>query len=169
MELFSEIYGCYYNAIRKVLETIEDKGALTYDEIIEIINETAFIDSAFFIMPYLQSGEWGFLLSEEESSMEREKHLSKNSGHFLSRTTTANYKLPITTIGKAWIKSLLEDKRIKLFLDDNEINSLLKLFNDVPKLFDNEMFYIFDIAKDGDEYTDSNYIKNFRTILNAIK
>lgn len=40
---------------------------------------------------------------------------------------------------------------------------------EIEPLFTAEDFYIFDKYSDGDDYTDENYIKNFRLILDAIK
>ncbi len=146
LELFSEIYSCYFRAIRKVLEAAQ-KNPLTYDEITEIINSNAFSESSFFIMPYLQSSEW----------------------NLLNRLDSNNLKTPITTLQKSWLKSLLNDKRITLFLDESQIKRLNDLLEDVETLYENSDFHCFDAAADGDRYDSQQYKNNFRTIISAIR
>jgi hypothetical protein len=149
MELFSEIYSCYYKVVAKILNTAIN-NPLSKTQITEIINDEAFSESAFYIIPKLLEGDW---------------NLMKNTGNkYLSRLE-GNVKLPITKLEKAWLKSLLSDKRIALFLKDNQIEFL----KDIEPLFDINDFYYYDTYLDGDDYDNETYIKNFRAILTALK
>jgi len=124
-----------------------EAGGLPHDEIAKIINDNAFADSSFFIMPYLQSGEW---------------KLPENPKNI-------NLKMPITNLQKSWLKALLTDKRMRLFLDNDQIIEAERLLSNVDPLYEADDFHYFDSAADGDPYDDENYIKNFRIILAAIK
>lgn len=153
MELFSEIYSCYYKVVEKILNAAS-KEAVTKEEITELINNNGFSESAFYILPKLFQGDWQFL--EEKES----KYLSKLKN---------NAKRPLSLLEKAWLKALLSDKRIVLFLKDQEILSLKEYLKDVEPLFDVNDFYYYDTFLDGDNYEDENYIRNFRTVLAALK
>ena len=132
--------------MRKVL-VASQKNRLTNDEIATIITSCAFSESSFFIMPNIQSGEW----------------------NLINKIDTNVLKMPMTTLQKSWLKALLNDKRIRLFLDEEQIEQVSAMLNDVSPLYENSDFHYFDAATDGDKYGDEQYIKNFRIILTAIK
>jgi len=132
--------------MRKVL-VASQKSRLTNDEIASIIASCAFSESPFFIMPNIQSGEW----------------------NLIDKLDTNILKTPMTALQKSWLKALLNDRRIRLFLDDEQINQISAMLGNVSPLYENSDFHYFDAATDGDKYDDEQYIKNFRTILSAIK
>ncbi|WP_461207262.1 WYL domain-containing protein [Clostridium sp. DL1XJH146] len=153
MEIFSEIYGCYYNVVTKILNKAYDKQ-ITKEDMNRIINEQAFCESALYIMPKLISGEWNLLENKDEK---------------FSSKLKSKIKLPVTTLEKSWIKALLLDKRIKLFLKEEQIAYLDKYLEDIELLFKVDDFYCFDSYEDGDDYRDKDYIDNFQWILSALK
>ncbi len=154
MELFSEVYSCYFTAMRKVLET-SHRESLTYNEVTDIISKSAYTDSGFYIMPYLASGEWRLLKKEDTC--------------FRSELDSDKLNIPMTHLQRAWLKSVLTDKRMALFLDDDEIRKLSLPLEDAEPLYESNDFHFFDAATDGDPYANEQYIKNFRNILSAIK
>lgn len=154
MELFSELYSSYYLAMKRMLEAAQEKGGLTQQEICEIIGDTAFSDSAFFILPQLNS-EWQFF--------------DLRDGKYLSRLTTRQFTYPITRLQQAWLMALFNDERMGLFLKEEELTAIKEKLGDVPPLFHREDFRVFDRAGDGDPYGDPRYIENFRGIIRAIK
>lgn len=152
MELFSEVYSCYYTVVNKILNEASKKG-LNKKEINAIINENAFEESALYILPKLISGEWNLLNENEEG------YTSK---------LASDIKLPVTALEKAWLKSLLEDKRIALFLKEEQILLLKNYLKDVPSLFNQADFYYYDTFLDGDDYESEDYVNNFRMIVDAL-
>lgn len=151
MELFSEIYSCYYSVTSKILH----KLPLTEKQINEFINLHAFSESALYLMPKLcKENGWGLL--------------SKANNSFSSRLNNSP-ELPLTLLEKRWIKSLLQDPRIRLFVEDNTLKELTDCLKDIQPLYQKEQFKLFDIYSDGDDYTDKEYIQNFKIILKAIR
>ena len=71
--------------------------------------------------------------------------------------------MPLSILQKQWLKAVACDQRIRLF-GDIDID-----FTDVEPLFRPEDIFVFDRCNDGDNYSDENYIANFRLILDAIK
>jgi hypothetical protein len=153
MELFSEIYSCYYKVVARILNTAYN-NPLSKIDITEIINDNAFSESAFYILPKLLEGDWNLMKSTDS------KYLSKLQGEV---------KLPITNLEKAWLKSLLSDKRIRLFLKDTQLELFKEYLKNTEPLFDIRDFHYYDTYLDGDDYNNETYIKNFRGILAAIK
>lgn len=153
MELFSEIYSTYFKVVSKILNASYDKG-ITKEEIVFIINNNAFSESTFYILPKLIEGEWQFL---------------ENKGDLYTSKLNSKIKLPLSMLEKSWLKALLYDKRITLFLEQDQINQLIDFLEDVEPLFDVNDFYYFDCYSDGDNYADHNYKRYFRTILAALK
>jgi len=151
MELFSEIYGCYFTVVSRILNNAE-KG-LTKSEVEKIVSEGGFYDSAFHLLPALFSGEWNLLREENQV------YHSRLSGKI---------KRPLTTLEKAWLKALTDDPRIKLFLSDTQLAELQSALADIEPLLRNEDFHVYDRHLDGDDYENAEYIANFKLILKAM-
>ena len=137
--LFSEVYGSYFNVVAKVLEQAID-GTLTDKNLYEIVSENAFSESVMNIPTALKSGEWNLITPEYKTPI---KHKPT---------------MPLTTLEKRWLKSLLDDPRIKLF----DVSA--KGLEDVEPLYNRDTFVYFDKYSDGDDFENPEYIRNFRTI-----
>lgn len=142
--IFSELYSSYYNAVAEII-ALAQKGELTEKVMYEVINRKAFSESIMMIPQSLKNGDW--------------KLLTKDMKTPLKNPPT----MPLTLLQKRWLKSLMNDPRIKLF--DLDFSGL----KDVKPLFDENTFIYFDRYCDGDPYTSSEYIEMFRTVLEALK
>ena len=142
--LFSEIYSCYYYTVSEIIKA-SINGTLDSKTINKIIKDHAFAESNVDISHALKSKRWP-LIKDDNSSVIRN----------IPNT-------PLSLLEKRWLKSLLNDPRVKLF-DISEEG-----LEDITPLYDEDVFVRFDIYTDGDPYTDPQYIENFRTILAAIK
>lgn len=151
MELFSEIYSCYYKVLRHLLCS---QNALTIKEIENQISGEGFEESFLSIIPKLESGEW---------------NLFKKKGDLYVSKISSDFTTPLSDLEKSYLKALLSDSRIKLFLDKSQIDSLNQMLSAVTPLWKQEYFYYFDQFSDGDPYEDENYQRNFRLLLQAQK
>lgn len=142
--LFSEIYCAYFNAVATIIKEAQN-GDISEKRILQIIGEKAFSESILTILPAIKNEEW--------LVMNKELHTP------IKRTP----QMPLTTLQKRWLKSLLTDPRIVLF--DVDASGL----EDVKPLFVYDDFVFFDRYEDGDPYSDEQYIANFRTVLQALK
>ena len=142
--LFSEIYGTYFNTVAGILKEAV-KGTLTQQRMYEIIEQKGFGESMIRIPEALTSREWPLVSEDWSTPLKHEP------------------AMPLTQMQRRWMKALLEDPRIKLF--DVSPTGL----DDVEPLFRPDTVVYFDQYSDGDPYEDEGYIKNFRTILTALK
>jgi len=142
--LFSEVYGSYYRAVASVLDRAVS-GDLSGKDLPEIVRNTAFGESVLTIPSALTDGSWQ-LLSDNMTTPLRHSP-----------------SMPLTTLEKRWLKSLLADPRIRLF--DPPADGL----EDVEPLWDPGVFVFYDRYTNGDPYDDPGYIEVFRTILQAMK
>lgn len=142
--LFSEIYGSYFNVVAAVLAEAAE-GCLTEGCLTGLVQEKAFAESVLTIPAALKSGDWP-LLDENLTSVLRHKPT-----------------MPLTTLQKRWLKSLLLDPRIALFAPD------AAGLEDVEPLYRPETFVRFDRYADGDPYGDEGYVRCFRTVLQALR
>ena len=142
--IFDELYGAYYNAVARILRTAAER-AVTRQEARRIIEEQAFSESVLAIEPALFEGQWQLLRPDG--------------------TTPVRHKpeLPFTGLEKRWLKAISLDPRIRLF--DCEFAGL----EETEPLFTPEDICVFDQYADGDPYEDEEYIRHFRTILDAVK
>ena len=139
MELFSEIYSCYYQVMRHLLTC---QNALTADEIRSRICKEGFEESLLAIIPKLESGNWNLFQKEHEL------YFSKINSEFLT---------PLSRLQKSYLKALLSDPRITLFLSREQLHSLEHMLNSAEPLWHPEQIYYFDRFTDGDPYTDDAY------------
>lgn len=142
--LFNEIYSSYFNVVAKALEKAV-QGNLTEKDINDIVLEKAFGESVLSIPNALKEERWKLINSNMETPL---------------LDTPA---MPLTLLQKQWLKALLNDPRIKLFnLSDDGLD-------DVEPLYEQKTIEYFDRYSDGDNFENSEYIKNFQTILETLK
>ena len=151
--LFSEIYGTYFRIVAKLLErpTIDEKFVR------DTISRYGFRDSMLFLpQKIIPNGEdWGLFIRTADGRLQR---ITKSA--------------PVKTMSmlqKRWLKSKLADPRIRLFMDDDTLSALDEKLKDVKPLWKREDFRYTDVFSDSDDYTDENYIRNFKSVLDAVK
>ena len=147
--LFSEIYSAYYNTVAKIICAAQ-KSQLDSDLLYEIVKKSAFQESVMTIGSFLESGKWPLV----------KKDYSTN----IKNVPT----MPLSLLQKQWLKAMLNDKRIRLFVSDKIFYQLKNQLKDVEPLFTENDFYLYDNYSDGDSYDDEEYIKNFKTVLEAL-
>lgn len=151
MELFSEIYSCYYKVLRHLLCS---QNAVTMQDIYSRICNEGFEESLLSIIPKLESGAWNLF--------------EKKGDLYLSRISP-DFTTPLSSLEKSYLKALLSDPRIGLFLGEEQLEYLNHLLALVPPLWKQEQFYYYDQFTGGDPYHDEDYRKNFRLLLKAQK
>ena len=151
MELFSEISNCYFQVIKSL---IEKKNYISESELNFRIKDGGFEESILYLLPKLTQGEWGFY--------------EKRDGIFYSKLSTDFY-VPLNHLQKSYLKAILLDDKMTLFLSDEQIAGLNTVFSDVEPLFTPEDFYYYDRFSDKDDYQNPDYRKHFRIIMSAIR
>lgn len=147
--LFSEIYSAYYNTVASII-SCSQQGKLDSDLLFKIVKESAFPESFMTIGSALETGKWPLI----------KKDYSTNIQNIPT--------MPLSVLQKRWLKALCNDKRIRLFVSDEVLERLKNQLQDVEALFNENDYYLYDKYSDGDSYDDPDYIKNFRTVLEAI-
>lgn len=142
--LFNEIYGKYFAAVGEIIKAAQS-GKLTEKELYAIVRDNAFAESSLVIPQMLKDKNWPLLRKDLSTPIE---HTSERS---------------LTLLEKRWLKSLLSDPRIKLF----DVSS--EGLEDVEPLYPVDSFVYFDRYNNGDPFDDPEYIKNFKTVLKAIR
>ncbi len=147
--LFSEIYSAYYNTVASII-SCSQQGKLDSDLLFKIVKESAFPESFMTIGSALETGKWPLI----------KKDYSTNIQNIPT--------MPLSVLQKRWLKALCNDTRIRLFVSDEVLERLKNQLQDVEALFNENDYYLYDKYSDGDPYDDPDYIKNFRTVLEAI-
>lgn len=143
--LFNEIYSSYFNVVAKVLERAVN-GNLSETDINSIVLENGFGESILNIPHSLKSEKWKLISSDMKTPLQNIP------------------SMPLTLLQKRWLKTLLNDPKIKLFspvADDG--------LDDIDPLFDLNSIEYFDRYSDGDDYSNPEYIHNFHEILKGLK
>lgn len=150
-ELFSEVYNCYFQVIKSL---VEQKRDLSERELNYRIQASCFEESIIYLLPKLTERGWGFY--------------EKKDGVLHSRLSEDFY-VPLTSLQKSYLKTILSDEKIGLFLDEEEIEHINTSLSDVEPLFAPEDFYYYDRFSDKDDYANPDYKRHFRMILSAIQ
>lgn len=153
MELFSELYNCYYQIVDNILREAE-RLPVSEKTMLEECTRLGFAESSLYILPKLISGEWQLLSSDDRL-------------HYRA-VTNDHMTLPLTRLQRSWLKTLLKDKRFRLFFSDSQLPVLENYVRDAETLWEPEDFHCYDQYADGDCYTSPEYQKHFRTLLAAI-
>ena len=151
MELFSEVYGCYYEVVAALLRA----APLSRRELEALVAARGYGESTLQLIPKLLDQNAWPLLEERD-------------GSYHSRLSHAP-ALPVTALERSWLKALLGEARIRLFLTDSQLVHLSAALDDVEPLYRQEDFFYFDRYRDGDDYADSGYRQRFQAILAAIR
>lgn len=154
MSIYNEIYGLYYFMLDVILKKASE-GPISMTEINQIVSEYGFSESPIYFTPDVVSKE-GYNL------------LRKCDRGYISALKTSPKEF-ITNMQKSFIKSMLMDKKIHLFLEKEMIDELNGILKDEEPLFNVEDVLLTETAMDSDDYLDERYINNFKTILNAIR
>lgn len=142
--IFSELYSAYYAAVSAILARAV-RGELDEAGMKELVRTHAFSESALTILPALKEGKWQLLRPD------------------LTTPLTTEPEMPITLLERRWLRAILNDPRIALF------SIRADGLEEVEPLFAPEDIHIYDRYLDGDPYGDEQYIRNFRTVLDAIR
>lgn len=151
MELFSEIYSCYYQVMRHLLCR---QTAVTIQDIRDMVCKEGFEESMLSIIPKLENGTWNLF--------------KRKDGLYLSKLSPS-FVMPVSHIEKAYLKALLADQRIGLFLTREQSEALNDMLADITPLWKPEQFCCYDRFADGDPYSDEAYRRHFRILLQAGK
>jgi len=153
--IYNEVYGLYYFMLEKILEKTTN-GNITLKEINHIVNLYGFSESNIYFTPdVISQGSQGYNLLEKSSS---------GYGSILKSSPT---KI-LTAMQKGFIKSILADKKIRLFFDDVMLKELDGALSEIQPLFNIDDIVFKETALDSDPYSDENYISKFKTILDSI-
>lgn len=153
MELFSELYNCYYQVVGEILKQAADHP-ITRQDMEDVSRLYGYEESALVIVPKLIQGDWNFL---------------EPVGDRYHSKVKAAFPAPLSTLQKSWLKAILQDKRVKLFFQEEQLTVLLDYFKDQEPLFHMEDFHYFDQYADGDPYEDPGYQKHFQMALKGIR
>ena len=154
MESFHKVYSCYYQVMKHILMEARMQP-LTRKQVEAIVQKYGFQESALAIMPKLIQGEWALLQENEDGTY--------------SPLVSQVPELPYTVLQKSWMKSLLSDPRILLFLSAEEKVELEQMLAGTEALYAPEDFHYFDRYLDRDNYEDVSYQEHFRTVLRALE
>lgn len=167
MELFEKWYNCYYQVVRQILAEASDKP-VSKNRMNELSMQYGFLESGLSIIPKLTGGHWPLLQKESTLSTSSASPAPGYRSVLHHREPLLPGTLPLTTLQKSWLKALLSDPRIGLFLSEEEQNRIQTWLADIEPLFHQEDFYYFDQYRDGDDYLSPAYREHFRTILSAL-
>lgn len=151
-ELFSEMYNCYYQVVKAL---ISEQNSITDSSLRTQIKCMGYEESVLYLLPKIMSGDWNLF----------EKQANGN----LTPKLSQDFYVPLTNLQRSYLKALLLDDKIRLFLDEAQISHLQDKLATVKPLYTPDDFCYYDRFNDGDNYTDAAYIQNFRTILDSLK
>ena len=157
MELFNEIYSCYYQTVRRILEQAAERP-ISVKEMEQLCRTWAFQETSLSVLPRLTKGDWPLLT-----------HLEDAPSTYKSALSFPPPELPLTDLQMSWLAALAHDPRFQLFFTDEELKRVLDGLKDCSPLYCQEDFHYYDRFRDGDSYTSPSYREHFQTVLRALR
>lgn len=164
-EIFDKLYSCYYEAVRQIL-IAASSSPVTRAKLTELSVKYGYLESNLVIVPRLTAGQWPLLKPQTSgpgAAFTGYLSLLQHPDALLPGS------LPLSRLQKSWLKALLADPKIRLFLSDEEKAQLEDWLSPVSALFHIEDFHYFDQYLDGDDYASPAYQEGFKTILTALR
>lgn len=154
--MFDEVYGTYYDMMRRILERASEAPVSARD-VADIVSTHGFAESALYFTPEaLSQGGSGYNL------------LKAVPGGYASNLKHKP-KGCLTRDQRRFIRAMLDDSRVSLFLDDDTRDALCASLSDVLPLFRQQDILLTETAADGDDYADAGYRVRFAALLRAIR
>ncbi|MGX7417183.1 WYL domain-containing protein [Carnobacterium gallinarum] len=152
-ELFSEVYGLYYQIVGHLLA--EDRS-LSVQELATTIQEMGFEETVVSLLPQLTTPDGWHLFYEKEP----------NEWHSL--LLEGSVKKVHTTLEKSWLKAILLDEKINLFVSIDYKKELLAELKEIPPLFRQKDILYYDQFKFSDPFADPTYQQAFKVLTKAL-
>ena len=154
--VFNPINSAYYDITSRVLaEAVEraqkvktDEPVMTRGDVHHIVSQYIQGESCDDIVDCLFDGEWNLM--------------DKNGCVAVSQKPIQ----PLTLLEKQWLKTIAQDPRMRLF--DVPLEEL-EQDESIEPLFELDWIKRLDASGDPDPWTDENYIRRFRFLLEAIR
>lgn len=157
--LFNVIYSTYYLIVRKLVEQyLKRKVPLSSDERVRIIHETTFIDKQVVITDFIENKK----IKPEITTI---FHYSQYNLSFPIKNVP---DFPLSTIELRFLAAILQDKRVRMFMNDKTVQAIETELENVLPLWKPENVKYFDQNKDSDPFDNPDYKNLFQTILRAI-
>ncbi len=166
-ELFHKLYSCYYQAVRQILAEAS-LSPITRQQMTELSIKYGFLESSLSIIPRLMTGEWPLLLTIS-SPPRAPKSDTVYRSLLMHPDALFPGSLPLSRLQKSWLKALLKDPKIQLFLSTAQIEALEDWLSSVSPLYQQEDFDYFDQYLDGDPFDSPALQRCFKTILAALQ
>ena len=158
---FSELYSKYYTLTQHLLDLTSDKP-ITLSKLREIVATNGFLESPLSLIPPLtmQDEESYHLLIKEASDAKDATY------HSILKHPPKPY---LTNLELEWMKSLLSDQKLHLFLDEEDLYLLKKALSKHHALITPERFCYVRQNANKKTYTSSQYTHCFKTLLTALQ
>ena len=156
MTPFSELYSKYYTLVSHILQLAHEKP-LSLEDLRTYITEEGFLETPTALIPPLtsQDEESYHLLLKEENTF----------------TSILKNKPPVllTQLEARFLKTLLQDPKLGLFLEDEDFYLLKKALSEFEPLYTQEMIGFARQNPQDDLYQDAHYKKLFKTLTLALQ
>ena len=149
--IFNEIYNVYYKILYKALSCAHE-GNLNSKTLYEIVKQTGFDESFLGTISAIDESRWPLF--------------DAKGTDYTSKITCSSVR-PDSMLEKRFIKAILLDKRIRLFLSEELTVKFYKQLQGIEPLWNAEDIINFDQYSDGDDYSNPQYVEKFRALLNA--
>jgi predicted DNA-binding transcriptional regulator YafY len=150
-ELFSEIYGSYYQLMAGLLR----QKKLTREQVCRFVSGHGLSESTLEFLPkFLDGRSWPLFTCQGQTYTSKLPEVPE---------------LPLTKLEAAWLKAVLQDPRAGLFMSDAERAVFQDKLTGTEPLYRDEDLLYFDRYLDGDDYQSPVYRQHFSQLLTALQ
>jgi hypothetical protein len=151
--LFHEIYNIYYRIASRLIERAET-APISERDMKSVVSEFGFRETLKEFKGKFYKGHIPIFYKRDGG---------------VYGTPLKPTPRPLSLLEKRWLATVLDDGRMRLFLDDGVVRKLRDLLGHVEPLYKKEDFRVVDGVNDPDPFDDPTYVKNFRIVMGALR
>ena len=156
-DLFHKLYSKYYKLAYSILIESSSK-VISLKRIREIVSKQGFLESPTSFVPCM--------ISQKDDGYGLLKETSPDTYHSVLKEIPSSY---LTRLEKEWLASLINDPKINLFLNEEDLFYIKKHLSGVAPLYDTNTFGAVQQSKEHTPYEDFYYVNSFKQILYALE
>lgn len=156
MTPFSELYSKYYTLVSHILQLTHRKP-LSLEDLRTYITEEGFLETPTALIPPL--------ISQDEESY----HLLLKEDDIFTSILKNKPPILLTQLEARFLKTLLDDPKLGLFLEDEDFYLLKKALSEFEPLYTREMISFARQNAQDNLYQESHYQKQFKALTLALQ
>lgn len=159
-----------------IYESIANSYLICYDHILREMEDQAYSEDELRSLIRANVEKYAYRRTAQENRyitlegmLEDRLIFQDEEKRYVSSFGRLSYR-PFTACELSWMRTILDDPKMSIFLTDDEIGTLRHVLGaSAQKLYDRNTYRIIGTCSDADPFGEKTYREHFQTLMNAIR